>query len=89
MANAEQTGSELKERLNRWNDGKHYRERVTGVDIALALGIGAAVVSHAFKDYNYPAATNARRHIAEYLTSLEQGKKPLPNRMHAKPMVTR
>ena len=91
MAKAEPTGRELKRELS-WqnyhrivNDMEDIRQK----DIADALGVTGGAISRALNDDPNFDFSPLRRRIAEYLTSLEQGRKPLPNRMHAKPMVTR
>ena len=87
MRGTEPKGSELRSRLIRINEGRYPPIQQT--HIAIALGVGTAVLSHALNDYHYPMAIELRKRIAEYLDSIEHGKKPLPDRRFAKPLVTR
>ena len=87
MKGTEPTGSDLRIRLIRINDGR--RPAIQQKDIAIALEVSTAALSHALHDYNYSFAIELRSRIAEYLDSIEHGKKPLPDRRFAKPLVTR
>ena len=89
MAKEELAGNDLKRRFQNVNAHRVIagEKMILQKDLAKELGVSPVSISNAFAGWE--GLGSLRKRIAEYIASIEQGSKPLPNRMYAKPLATR